>query len=68
MQETKCVCKYNYFKFRQLTNCMNATKDLEATKGIHNATMLMIFIDASCAAHLNIRSYTGDAETYGVRC
>ena len=47
---------------------MYATLDLEAFVGIEGICEFVMFIDASCAVHMNMRSHSGGSMVFGTCC
>ena len=61
------VCnEHDYGKLRRVVHYVHSTKDLKAVIGIKDISTLITFVDASYAVHMNMRSHTGAAMTFGI--
>ena len=61
------VCnEYDYGKLYQIIYYIHSTKNLKAVISIENIGRLIIFVDASYMVHMNMRSDTVAAMTFGI--
>jgi len=58
--------EHDYAKLRRLIHYIHATKNIECIIGIKNIGLLTTFVDASYAVHMNMRSHSGGAMTFGI--
>ena len=49
-----------------MVHYIHSTKDLKTVIGIEDISKLITFVDASYAVHMNMRSHTGAAMTFGI--